>query len=96
MKREEDFLSFFWRGEGDFSFGFLSWDGENEEREEEKIKSAERKNNFCRYIVFLQNPVFGELWYYEFGEKVPKTEDYMPKTPFKMPTIIFLANLKNF
>lgn len=39
----------------------LSWDGERGEGEEEKLKSANGKKSFCKHIVFLQNPVFGEV-----------------------------------
>ena len=31
------------------------------EEGEEKIKSADGKNEFCDHIVFLQKPVFGEM-----------------------------------
>ncbi len=71
--------------------------------EEEKLKSAYGKNEFCDHIVFLQKPVFGEMWSFEFGKKMPKIKRIMPKTvfllpktPFVSPKIMFLADLRSF
>ena len=56
MRREEDILSFFWRGEGEEGC-FGGGDGGRMRRG--KNKSAKRKIFFCHYIYFFKNRIWG-------------------------------------